>query len=328
MKEFLIPEKLRHDILAGNLSKDKAAELLISLIEGSDDINTRVNSIKVLETLEFRDDRIFKTLEKYLVSDEEAILRAAAAEYIILNYLEEGITPLKWVIQHDNSPLVIQVYFKLREKFGADRFGLITDELESWKRKFASVLGISPEESSFFLDVEALFAEDKRNYEIDPTSYKYFQELTDFKGGEPWLLIQNQHVEGLNFNCYKWKFIRDNLALIHSFSKLIDLDFYINSLKKYSYKYILISIVPESLGNLIHLKKLILKRNRLEFLPLSLKKLTNLRDLDLSYNEFNEIPPLIRSLDSLKTLNLKHNKIKIIPDSFQPYLTSLESFKF
>ncbi|MHA2472711.1 MAG: hypothetical protein ACXAES_05700 [Promethearchaeota archaeon] len=46
MKEFLIPEKLKHDILAGNLSKDKAAELLISLIEGSDDINTRVNSIR------------------------------------------------------------------------------------------------------------------------------------------------------------------------------------------------------------------------------------------------------------------------------------------
>jgi hypothetical protein len=328
MKEFLISEKIKHDILAGNLSKDKASELLISLIEGSDDINTRVNSIKVLETLEFRDDRIFKTLENYLVSDEEAILRAAAAEYIILNYLEEGITPLKWVIQHDKSPLVLQVYFKLREKFGADKFGLITDELESWKKKFASFLGISPEESSFFFDVEALFAEDKRNYEIDPTSYQYFQELTDFKGDEPWLLIQNQHVEGLNFNYYKWKFIRDNLALIHSFSKLIDLDFYINSLKKYSYKYILISIVPESLGNLIHLKRLILKRNGLEFLPLSLKKLTKLKDLDLSYNEFNEIPPLIRSLDSLKTLNLKHNKIKIIPDSFQAYLTSLESFEF
>ncbi|MHA1913605.1 MAG: hypothetical protein ACW986_13870 [Promethearchaeota archaeon] len=327
MKEFLIPEKLKHDILTGHLSKDKAADLLISLIEGSDDTNTRVSSIKVLENLEFRDERIFKTLENYLVSDEEAILRAAAAEYIILNFLDEGITPLKWVIQHDKSPLVLQVYYKLQHKFGEDRFGLITDELQSWKERFASVLGISPEESSFFFDVEAYFAEDKRNYEIDPSSYKYYQELTDFKGGEPWLIIQDEHVEVLNFNYYKWKFIRDNLALIHSFSKLIDLDFYINSLKKYSYKYILISIVPESLGNLTHLRKLILKRNGLENLPLSLKKLTNLEDLDLSHNEFNEIPPLIQSLISLKRLNLKHNKIKIIPDLFQSYLASLESIK-
>ena len=327
MKEFLIPDKIKNDILAGNLSKDKAAELLISLIEGSDDINTRVNSIKVLENLEFRDERIFKTLENFLVSDEEAILRAAAAEYIILNYLEEGITPLKWVIQHDKSPLVLQVYFNLEMRFEDDKFELITDELQSWRERFASTLGIVPEESSFFFDLEALFAEDKRNYEIDPTSYKYFQDLTDFKGGEPWLLIHNEHVEALNFNYYKWKFIRDNLALIHSFSKLIDLDFYINSLKKYSYKYILISVIPESLGNLTHLKKLILKKNGLEILPHSLKKLTLLKDLDLSHNEFTEIPPLILTLQSLERLNLKHNKIKIIPDSFQLYLASLESFK-
>lgn len=326
MKEFSIPNKIKSEIRAGNLSKDKAADMLVSLIEGSEDINTRVNSIKVLESIEFRSKRIFKTLENYLISDEDALLRATAAEYIIINYLDESVSPLNWVIQHDRSPLVLKVFFNLQKRFKEERFDLISKKLKLWKNEFASTLGIVPEESNFFFDLEAFFAEDKKNYQIDLKSYKNFQELADFKGGEPWLLINDRYVEGLNFNYYKWKFIKDNIALINSFSKLIDLDFYINSLKKYSYKYILISVIPESIGLLTHLKKLILKKNGLERIPYSIKNFVHLKELDLSYNELEEVPPILQQIKSLKILNLKHNKIKRIPDSLWPFLNSLEKF--
>ncbi|MHA2398458.1 MAG: leucine-rich repeat domain-containing protein [Promethearchaeota archaeon] len=326
MKEFLLPKKIRSEISAGNLSKDKAADMLISLIEGSDDINTRVNSIKVLENLEFKSKRVYKTLENYLISDEDALLRATAAEYIIINYLDDSISPLNWVIQHDRSPLVLKVFFDYQKRFEEERFDMISERLKSWKNEFASTLGIVPEESNFFFDLEALFAEDKKNYQIDPKSYKNFQDLADFKGGEPWLLINTNHIEGLNFNYYKWKFIKDNIALINSFSKLIDLDFYINSLKKYSYKYILISIIPESIGSLTHLKKLILKKNGLEKVPSSIKRLIRLKELDLSHNELKKVPQIIKKLKSLEKLNLKHNKIKRIPESLLAFLNSLENF--
>ncbi|MFX1325401.1 MAG: hypothetical protein ACFE8N_10620 [Promethearchaeota archaeon] len=326
MKEFLLPKKIRNEILAGKLSKEKAADMLISLIEGSEDINTRVNSIKILENIDFRNKRVFKTLENYLISDEHAILRATAAEYIIINYLEESISPLNWVVEHDISPLVLKVFFDFQRKFEEENYDPILNRLKLWKKEFGSTLGINPEESKFFIDLEAIFAEDKKNYQIDPRSYKNFQDLADFKGGEPWLLINNDHVVSLNFNYYKWKFIKDNIKLINSFSKLIDLDFYINYLKKYSYKYILISVIPDSISSLTCLKKLILKKNGLEKIPYSIKKLIHLRELDLSHNALEEVPQVVLKLKSLKKLNLKHNNIKRIPESLWSFLNSLENF--
>ncbi|MHA2282275.1 MAG: hypothetical protein ACXAC5_15640 [Promethearchaeota archaeon] len=328
MKELLTPEKIKIDFLNRGLNKEKAAELLISLIEDSDNTKTRVNSIKTLEMIGIRTKKIFNTLENYLISDQDASLRAAAAEYIILNFLDDGLTPLNWVIQHDNSPLVLKVFDKFASKFNKMRFDLITQKLFSRNAEFASALGISPEESRFFLDLEALFAEDKGNYELDPESYKNFQNLADFKKGEPWLVINNSHVESLNFNFYKWKFVKDNLDLVNSLSKLVDLDFYINSLKKYSYQYSTISEIPESIGSLTYLKKLILRKNSLKGITSSIKKLTLLRELDLSYNEFEEIPQIIQTLNSLEKLNIKHNKIQKIPDSLGKFLNSLENFYF
>ena len=251
MREFLTPQKIKDGFLTGELNEDKAIELLISLIEGSDNIKSRVDSIKILDTLGFRNEKIFKTLENYLISDQDAILRSTAAEYIILNFLDEGITPLSWVIQHDKSPLVFKVFYNNINKFTDVKFELILRKLDLWKKEFALNLGIVPEESRFFLDLEALFAENEKNYETDTSSYKIFQSLADFKGGEPWLVINNKHVESLSFTDYKWKFIKDNIALTNSFSKLIDLDFDINSIKKYSHKPSLISTIPESIGSLI-----------------------------------------------------------------------------
>ncbi len=328
MKDLLILEKIKHNFLNRGLNKEKAADLLISLIEGSDNTKTRVYSIKTLEMIGFRTKKIFNTLENYLISDQDASLRAAAAEYIILNYLEEGITPLNWVIQHDKSPLVLKIFYDFESKFDEGNFGLISEELRLRNKEFASGLGISHEESRFFLDLEALFAEDKGDYELDPESYKNFQNLADFKGGEPWLIINNKHVEFLNFNYYKWKFVKDNLDLVFSLSKLIDLDFYINSLKKYSYQYLMISTIPESIGSLNYLKKLILRKNGLEKIPFSIKNLSLLKELDLSYNELEEIPQFIKKINSLEKLNVKHNKIRNIPDSLRGFLNSLENFSY
>jgi len=328
MKELLTPEKIKHNFLNRDLNKEKAAELLISLIEDSDNTKTRVNSIKTLEMIGFRTKKIFNTLENYLISDQDANLRAAAAEYIILNFLEEGITPLNWVIQHDNSPLVLKVFDNFTSKFDKGKFDVILEKLHSRNKEFASNLGITPKESRFFLDLEALFAEDKGNYELNPESYKNFQNLADFKGGEPWLIINNKHVESLNFNYYKWKFVKDNLDLVNSLSKLIDLDFYIYSLRKYSYNYINISSIPESIGTLAYLEKLNLRRNGIEKIPYSIKKLTRLKELDLSYNNLEGIPKVIQTLKSLEKLNIKRNQIRGVPDSLKTYLNSLETFYF
>ena len=116
MKESLTPEKIQKDLSTGDLVRENAVELLISLIEGSDNIEIRVESIKTLENLNVQSGKIFKILENYLISDENAIVRASVAKYIIHNYLEDGLSALRWAIQHERSPMVLNLFFDSMEK--------------------------------------------------------------------------------------------------------------------------------------------------------------------------------------------------------------------
>jgi len=315
MKESITPEKIQKEYSTGDLGKENAAELLISLMEGSENTEIRVRSIKALEKINFHTEMIFKTLENYVISDESAIVRASVANYLIKNFLEDGLSALRWVIQHEKSPLVLKLLYDSIEKFDSPQLKLIKKDLINWNEQFSSKIGVGPQESKFFLDLEALFAKGRRNYEIDPSSYKHFEELSDIKNGEPWLVITDKHVEILNFNYFKWKFIKNNADIVNSLSKLQDLDVYLCSLRKYSHNDVMISTIPKSIGSLIYLKKLTLKRNSLKKLPFSINKLTMLKELDISYNKFDEIPQVISSLSILETLNIKHNIVQSIPES-------------
>ena len=51
MKESLTPEKIQGDFTIGDLSKENAAKLLISLIESSENTGIRAGSIKALEKI-------------------------------------------------------------------------------------------------------------------------------------------------------------------------------------------------------------------------------------------------------------------------------------
>ncbi|MFW9900905.1 MAG: hypothetical protein ACFFDY_06420 [Candidatus Thorarchaeota archaeon] len=327
MKESLRPEKLYKEYLTGALGKENAAELLISLIEGSENTEIRVRSIKTLEKINFQNEKIFKTLENHLISDESAIVRASVANYLIQNFLVNCVPAFRWVIQHERSPLVLQLVFDSIDNFDSPQLESIKKDLAFWSENFSSKIGVVPQESKFFFELELLFAKGKRNYEIDPFSYKYFESLSDIKNGEPWLVIKDRHVESLNFNYFNWKFIKNNIDIVHSLSTLQDLDVYLCSLRKYSYTGIGLSTIPKSIGSLIYLKKLILRRNGLMNLPYSIKNLTFLKELDLSYNKFKEIPQTLMFLKSLEKLNLKHNKIQGISDEIQDYINSLETFK-
>ena len=313
MKEPLTPEKIQKEYTSGEISKENAAELLISLIETSENNEIRVKSIKAIEKIDYQSEMIFKTLENHLISDDIAKVRATAAEVLIQNFLNDSLPALSWVIQHEKSPLVLKLIYDLSEDFSSPEIELIKKDLIHWSEDFSSKIGIVPKESKFFLDLETLFSDDKRNYEIDPLSYKHFETLSDIKNGEPWLVIRNKHVEILNFEYFKWKFIKNNTDIINSLSKLQDLDVYLCSLRNYSNDKFLISGIPKSIGSLTYLKKLILRRNGLKELPTSMRNLTLIKELDISYNKFDEISPVISTLNKLEILNIKHNFIHKIP---------------
>jgi len=326
MREHLSPEIIYQDYLKGNLNKEKAAESLVSLIEDIDDSTIRKESIEILEKIGYINPNIFNILENYLISDENATIRALTIRNIILNYLENGIEALIWVIRHDNSPIVMQTIFNLLEHIDLIEFESFIIELDTWNQNFSSKLGVVPQEARFFLDLEAYFAKDKKNYEIEANNYRIFQELRNTKNREPWLVINDKHVESLNFNFFNWKFIIDNQEFIPSFSKLNYLDLYFEIIGKYhSYKNN--SQIPESIGTLTSLKSLTLAHNNLQNIPNSIGNLILLKELDLSFNNLKQIPQIIGCISSLEVLNLKHNKIKQIPTSMKPFFISLKEFE-
>lgn len=328
MKDSLTPEKIQKDFSSGDLGKENAVELLISLIESSDNTEIRVESIKALEKINFQNENIFKILENYLISDENAVIRASVANYIIENFPEDGLSAFKWVIQYENSPLVMKIFIDALEKLRNPQLKLIKKDLINWIEQYATKIGIVPQESIFFLDLEALFAKNKRSYEVDPNWYKHFEKLSNLKNGEPWLVIKNKHVDVLNFNYFTWKWVKENSDIVNSLYKFKYLDVYFNSLNKYNIDDKNFFEIPKSIGKLTSLKKLILARNKLQKLPKSIGSLISLKELDLSYNKFYEIPQIIEALNSLEKLNLKGNQIQKIPDSLRLFVNSLENFKY
>lgn len=82
--------------------------------------------------------------------------------------------------------------------------------------------------------------------------------------------------------------------------------------------------LPESIGNLITLKQLLLRGNKLETLPQSIGHLDSLEELNLYQNNLKAIPLSIGNLKSLKTLNLSWNQLESIPESISQ-LKSLEN---
>ncbi len=327
MKEELTLEKIQKSFLNGDMSKEDITDLLISLIDGSEDAKVRAESIVALENLSFKDEKFFKILENHLVSDENANVRASAAKIIILNHLEEGLEPLEWTIRHDKSPLVIKMIWDIFDSKKHIKYEIIEENLSNFLDAFASNLGVVYEEARFFLDLEAIFSKGKRNYEINPLDYKNFEVLYNWNDSEPWLVIKNKHVEVLNLNFFNWRFIKDNGELLNSFSKLKYLDIYLNMIRKYNNFNFDYTEVPESIGRLTFLKKLVLARNNLQSIPESIKNLNLLSELDLSHNQFQEIPQILKSINSLELLNLKYNNIQSVPQSMNNFVNSLSDFK-
>ncbi|MFX1590448.1 MAG: leucine-rich repeat domain-containing protein [Promethearchaeota archaeon] len=325
MKDSFTPEAIISDFLKGRLNFTLAADLLISLLEKSNNPELRKKSILALERLKGSNEKIFNILENCLLSDENHFVRSAAAKLIGQAYLKYGVKTLLWVIQHDKSPIVIQTIIDMAENETFFQFKSIEKAISNWIDVFSSHIGVVPKESRFFLDLEVFFAHDKYDYEITPLTYTYYKKISCIKD-DPWLLINNKHVEALNFNYFNWYFLKINQDIIDSFIDIRDLDTFLDLYKKFELRKFNSPTIPKSLIYLDSLKKLILKRNNIGKFPEFITQIESLQEIDLSYNYIREIPESIMSLKNLKILKLNNNIIHKIPKRMKSYLSSLQIF--
>ena len=115
LENTLTPEKICNDFFNGSMSKNEAEELLISLVETSENMNIRIGCIDAFEQIRIKNERVFKILEICLISDENPLIRAAAAKSFLLLFPKKGFRPLKWSIQNEKSAFVIIPLFDLLE---------------------------------------------------------------------------------------------------------------------------------------------------------------------------------------------------------------------
>ncbi len=107
LNDFLMPEEIYIGAKNKIINKSDAIEFLNAIIEHHNDINLRIESIEVLDKLAFNDKSVFKILENIIVSDDNVEMRIAAIKTLVKNFPKDCETVVKWVIDKENSNLVI-----------------------------------------------------------------------------------------------------------------------------------------------------------------------------------------------------------------------------
>jgi len=305
MTAYLEPERIYTDFINENISKEVATDFLIIFIENSDFHMRRIESLEMIDKIGLRTEKLFKTLENWVVSDEMQVVRAIALKIIVWLFPKKSVDTLEWVlstIKHANE-------FKNHFMF-ATLFDLIYWSDEKYLSPFRS-------------DIKE---------KIDPFIQKYVKEgvilneavflaLFEIQYGNIKIRkVENDEFQQINSNEHLYYRINDsgNILGIYITGRILFIPEYLYELKfleELELKSTFITTIPESVGELISLKALNLGWNHIKTIPDSIKSLLFLKNLNLCNNKIKKIPNSISSLRSLEKLELSHNKLKSIPDS-------------
>jgi len=91
--------------LTGEIDKSSLLSYIISLIETSSDEQLRLEALEFLNKSQLKSELIFKFLENLLISDENYLIKAYAAKYLIKNFPKKAYPPLLWALRNLDWPL-------------------------------------------------------------------------------------------------------------------------------------------------------------------------------------------------------------------------------
>jgi len=270
---------------------------LISLFEYSNSALDRVKCLELFDKLDFENTdlnskKIYKIYEYSLISDDNWIVRITAAKKIIQNFFRESIIPLKWAIQHDKSPFVLNTLNELFNDMEDQEFRILLEEINI---RLENVYNVVPKEAQFLFDLEIKRAEIEEAFDVKIGLLNQIKmasiDETLFGDGVR-IKISNRHVIALNLSGWK---MEDIPLSIHSLSRLKHLN-----LGKFGFEEI-----PPFIFSFSHLESLNLKKNKLKSIPNLTKELKSLVKLNLKGNPITEIPDWLFDF-SQKCLSLKY----------------------
>lgn len=99
----LTPKEIYRDFKNKKINRTTVYNLLTSIIENSENDNTRLESILKLDKIGVISDNLFNLLENLFVSDSNRKIRNVAAQFLKKKFLEKAIYPMKWAIKHETD---------------------------------------------------------------------------------------------------------------------------------------------------------------------------------------------------------------------------------
>ncbi len=296
---ILTPEKICEEFENNNLDKHTAFDLLISLIENSENENERVKSIESIEKIGIFNGKTFTILENILISDSNGNIRNAAAKIIEKKFSnEKALVPLKWAIKHESNYECLITIIKTLEKINnKEAKAILIEQLKKIRKTKYLNKDKNIQNKRFKKTLKGIFKERK------------YEELTHKELGE--ILINYLTVRNLIEQFPNVYYELDpKTALI----KELDLSDYMeyevkgtpwgwkNNIKKLS--------DINGLLNLNNLEKIDLSNNQIK----NIKKLiqfVNLKHLILTNNKINALENInhLKTLPNLEYLDLRGNEI-------------------
>lgn len=271
-------KKIYDSVIKNNLNKVTAVEMLLSLIEGSDSEDIRIECIDVFGKIANKSLKVFKILENYLLSDENPLVRAAAAKATINNYPKIGFNSLLWTIEHDNSSIILKTLYEAFENSNKKNFDILINKLNE---KLKTIYGIVPKECKFLLDLDV-----QVNF-FNPNFFNIYlsNSITGVISGNYMMCAtKNGHIQALNLSNWEISKLPDSIGNLIELNHLILKD---NNLKK----------IPESISLLKNLETLELGNCQITSLPDSFSNLKKLKKLTIERNfKLNSIPNAIIKL--------------------------------
>ncbi|MHA1884596.1 MAG: leucine-rich repeat domain-containing protein [Promethearchaeota archaeon] len=327
----LTPKAIYKDFINGDLDRLFATELLLTLIDNAENIETRIESLNILDKIQIDDEKTFKFLEHLLISDFNEEIRSLTCVVLKNHYLDKCLDSFIWALEHETSlQCLTTIIHAIGESNSKKAKSVISNKIISQKRSFSSNQQDSlPEIKRFTTEV---LAEILINYYVIAMlkkSFGYFKFKSDNLGFVLELDLSN--VERYSPNLNK---LEDFLPSIFSLKSLKTCDLRFNHLTKLpkiiiSYleyldlSYNKLNRLPE-LIKFPSIKSLNLKSNILRSLPESIGKLKSLENLNLRNNFLSNLPNSIEMISSLNTLDLHGNKINAISMKLSRSIKELE----
>lgn len=311
MKNDLNPEKIYVKFLNGFFNRETASDLLVSIIENSDDEELRRESIVFLSKFVFQNNIRYEFFEDLLVSDLDDSVRMLAGKIIIENYQNISLRLINWIIRNETSTKVLVVLFDLlkqkdKELLRSLLLTYFTEVEKKFSKKYRKKWNLI---HKFVFEFEVIhFNELSCRKLVDIyLNFKTIFYLQTEHHLHPRLNhvdVKSGYVVNLELSGLKVKRI-SNIRGIETLKKLESLSIWNSNIEKI-----------DSLVNFPCLKKLSFGSyqydagNKISQIQ-GLESLRNLEQLNFSFNNISEIRNL-DNLPKLRKLYLSHNKIKEI----------------